>query len=193
MPPKSHSVIHIRRAVNVLRRGGIIAYPTEGVWGLGCDPFDRQAVEGVLALKARPVHKGLILVGASISQFSGLVAHLSDAQRQRLLASSDHPITWLVPNRGFAPAWITGQHSSVAIRISQHPVVIALCEKFGAPLVSTSANPQGRKSATSELQVRRYFQGKLNYIVPGQTEAARSGRASEIRDLVTGVTIRAGS
>lgn len=183
--------IHIRRAVNVLRRGGIIAYPTEGVWGLGCDPFDRLAVEALLRIKGRSVKKGLILVGASPEQFAGATQYLNDKQRQQLLSKQSHPVTWLVPNHGFAPQWITGKHNSVAIRISDHPLVSALCRRYGAPLVSTSANPQGRRSACTQLQVRRYFGGKLNYIVPGKTLASMTGTTSEIRDIVTNKTIRA--
>jgi len=173
-----------------LRAGGIVAYPTEAVWGLGCDPADAAAVETLLGLKRRPMHKGLILVAASMRHFDVLLAGLSAAQRARLARSWPGPTTWLVPHRGLAPAWIAGEHDTVALRVSAHPVVAALCNAFGGPLVSTSANVAGKREAKQQYQLRRYFGARLDYVVPGNL--GDSARPTAIRDLRNDEIVRPG-
>src|SRR5690606_18310794 len=132
-------------AATALRSGGVIAYPTEAVWGLGCDPRNEAAVLRLLALKQREVDKGLILVGASEAQLTPYIDMLAldAAQRAAVLASWPGPHTWIVPASTQAPAWITGTHTGIAVRVSAHPTVIALCDAFGGALVSTSANRAG--------------------------------------------------
>lgn len=182
------SDIHIRSAVKALRRGGVIAYPTEGVWGLGCDPFNPEAVAKLLAIKSRPVTKGLILVAASIGQFDTFLQTLTLSQRAVLEESWPGPQTWVVPHGDTLPDWITGYQPTVALRASSHPVVSALCQAFGGALVSTSANPSSRPPARSALQVRRYFSNRLDYVVPGRL----GGQAgpTPIRELTTGRLLR---
>jgi len=172
-----------------MERGGVIAYPTEAVWGLGCDPDDELAVHRLLAFKGRPVDKGLILVAANIDQFSPYLTQISAAEREQLEATWPGGVTWLVPDQA-APAWIRGQFDSVALRVSSHPLVAGLCEAFGGPVVSTSANPQGRPPALTGLDVRRYFGDQLDGIAPGVVGKQR--KPSEIRDLRTGRIVRAG-
>ncbi|SEC85283.1 L-threonylcarbamoyladenylate synthase [Pseudomonas anguilliseptica] len=178
----------IQQAARVVRNGGVIAYPTEAVWGLGCDPWNDEAVERLLALKDRPVHKGLILVAADIEQFDFLLDALPEIWLARLAGSWPGPNTWLVPHQNRLPVWISGQHSSVALRVSDHPQVCALCRLTG-PLVSTSANPAGRPSARSRLRVEQYFPGQLDAVLGG----ALGGRKnpSLIRDLISGDVVRA--
>lgn len=180
----------IRRGVTALRQGEVIAYPTEGVWGLGCDPFNEVAVMQLLALKQRPVNKGLILVASDIEQFSPLLASLDATQQQALQNSWPGPNTWLVPDQGmipeWAPYWITGTADTVALRVSAHPVVRELCNHFGGPIVSTSANTSGRPAATSLLAVQLQFPQLLR--VPGTL--THPGKASTIRDLQTGKIVR---
>ncbi len=182
--------MHIRQATRALRRGGVIAYPTEGVWGLGCDPFDPDAVAKVLALKQREVSKGLILIAASIGQFDPYLQSLTGPQREQLNKSWPGPQTWVVPHGATLPDWITGYKQTVALRVSAHPIVAALCRAFGGPIVSTSANPSGRAPARNSLQVRRYFPRQLDYILPG----ALGGQVgpTPIRDLLSGRLLRAG-
>jgi L-threonylcarbamoyladenylate synthase len=183
------SQFRIKQAIAALHSGGVIAYPTEAVWGLGCDPADELAVQRLLALKDRAVGKGLILVASSESQLEWLLADLDMAQRSRLSLSWPGPTTWLIPHRGLLPTWIHGDHDTVAVRVSAHPVVRALCDGWGGALVSTSANPAGAVAAQQQFQVRRYFDGDVDFIVPGSVGAA--GRPSEIRDLVSDRIIRA--
>lgn len=182
------STIHIRQAVSALRRGGVIAYPTEGVWGLGCDPFNPDAVAKILELKRREVTKGLILVAATIEQCEPYLSELTLAQRDLLRGSWPGPQTWVVPHGATLPDWVTGYKATVALRVSAHPIVAALCRAFGGPLISTSANPSGRVPARNSLQVRRYFSDRLDYILPGKLGGQLG--PTPIRDIVSGKMLR---
>lgn len=178
----------IINCVKQLKEGGVIAYPTEAVWGLGCDPFNEDAVDTVLQLKARPWQKGLILIASDIAQFEFLLHDLPVSQHAQLQLSWPGHNTWLVPHHHRIPDIVHGIHETVALRVSDHPIVKVLCDKFGGPIVSTSANPAGRPSATTSLAVRRYFHEQPLVIAPGKVGAQSS--ASCIRDLATGKIIR---
>ena len=180
--------LRLRAAVQALDAGGVIACPTEAVWGLSCDPDNAGAVYRLLELKQRPVEKGLILVAASENQLGFLLQGLPEDQREQLRASWPGPATWLLPHRGRVPGWIHGEHDTVAVRVSAHPVVSALCRAFGGPLVSSSANPGGAQPARALFQVQRYFGPALDGLVPGATGA--QDRPTGIRDLATGRIIR---
>jgi L-threonylcarbamoyladenylate synthase len=182
-----HSSWQVKRIAQIVRQGGVIAYPTEAVWGLGCDPWNGDAVERLLALKDRPLHKGLILVADNIRQFDFLLEDLPERWVDRLASTWPGPNTWLVPHQDRLPAWITGQHNSVALRVSDHPLVRDLCALTG-PLVSTSANPAGRPSARSRLRVEQYFHDQLDGVLGGALGGRRN--PSLIRDLQTGDVIR---
>ena len=157
--------------------GGVIAYPTEGVWGLGCNPMDEVAVNRVLQLKQRPASKGLILVAGSRDQFQQCLVEIPD------FPAMPGPTTWLVRHGGLTPEWVSGGREKVAIRVSQHPLIMAICAKVGMPIVSTSANPSSMEPASSAEQVRHYFGDLVDVIVPGSLGGA-SG-ASQIIDWET--------
>ncbi len=180
----------VRFAAKQMKSGGVVAYPTEAVWGLGCDPLDEFAVMQLLAMKDRPVEKGVILIAAHMDMFAPLLIGLDDLQRRRLKNSWPGPYTWLVPNNGRVPAWITGKFSSVALRVTDHPVAAGLSRAFGGPIVSTSCNPAGMAPARTIDQVRRYFGNQLDAITGGQV--GKRASPSEIRDLLTGEVIRPG-
>jgi L-threonylcarbamoyladenylate synthase len=181
---------HIDKAVALLLDGGIIAYPTEGVWGLGCDPFNEAAVLRILELKQRPVEKGLILIAAGVDQVAALLAPLTPEQRATVLATWPGPTTWLLPDPAqLVPTWIKGKFATVAVRVSAHPGVVRLCRAFGGPLVSTSANPADAPPAVSRLRVQTWFGTRLDYIVPGRL-GGQNG-PSTIRDLHSAVPVRA--
>jgi L-threonylcarbamoyladenylate synthase len=180
---------NVRTAVDVLETGGIIAYPTEGVWGLGCDPFDERAVNRLLQLKQRPVEKGLILVAASMEQIAALLAPLDEQQMALLRSGWPGPNTWLLPDPDqLVPAWIKGKFDTVAVRVSDHPLVQALCKGFGGPIVSTSANPGSKPPATSSVRVLTWFGDKIDFVVPGRLGGAKG--PSSIRDLCSSQRIR---
>jgi L-threonylcarbamoyladenylate synthase len=178
----------LHKAVCALSDSGVIACPTEAVWGLSCDPDSEQAVSHLLSLKRRPVGKGLILVAACERQLDFLLHDLSTEERQRLASSWPGPATWLLPHHGRVPAWISGEHDTVAVRVSDHPVVSALCAAWGGPLVSTSANTAGARPAREAFQVRRYFGNDVQFIVPGKLGSR--GQPTTIRDLRSGQIIR---
>jgi L-threonylcarbamoyladenylate synthase len=178
----------IDQAQHVLTTGGIIAYPTEAVWGLGCDPDNQQAVCRLLALKQRPMAKGLILVAAQLEQLKPYLSPLTEVELAQLKASWPGPYTWLIKASNTAPGWITGNHSTLAVRVSAHPTVRALCLAWGVPLVSTSANPAGQPPARDLLTLDNYFGNKLDYIVAG--ELGGQQQPTQIRDLASGKLIR---
>lgn len=178
-------------AADALTCGQVIAYPTEAVWGLGCDPWDEDAVTRLLALKTRNVNKGLILISGDITHFNPLLADLSDTYRQKLANSWPGAYTWLVPHHGLVPAWVSGKFDTVAIRVSAHPYVRALTHAFGGAIISTSANPQGQPPARFSWQVAKYFRRfDEPFITQGQVGKQR--KPSEVRDLITDQLIRAG-
>lgn len=184
------AALTIHQAAAVLHRGGVIAYPTEAVWGLGCDPFDEAAVLRLLALKQRAVDKGLILVAGALAQFSGLLDWdaLPGNRREAVFASWPGPHTWIVPASGRVPHWITGAHDGVAVRVSAHPVVVALCAAFGGPLVSTSANPAGAPPPTTLAALVPELRAALDGVVAGDTGGL--ARPTGIRDARSGASLR---
>ncbi|HOY23433.1 MAG TPA: L-threonylcarbamoyladenylate synthase [Cellvibrio sp.] len=180
----------VQYAAKQMWQGGVVAYPTEAVWGLGCNPFSEDAVMRLLEMKQRPVNKGLILLASDISLFEPFIYHLNDIQRQRIKKTWPGPVTWLVPNNGLAPKWITGDYTGVALRVTDHPVAAGLSKAFGAPIVSTSCNLQGREPARSGFDVHRYFGDELDAITSGAV--GKRAKPSEIRDLMTGEVVRPG-
>ena len=176
--------------VDALRRGGVVAYPTEAVWGLGCDPRDERAVMRLLGIKHRPVEKGLILIAADTAQLDALVdwAALPDDRRAAVLASWPGPNTWTVPVTARVPAWIRGAHASVAVRVSDHPTVIALCHAFGGPLVSTSANLTGQPPAFHRHELDPRLLDLLDAVCEGETGGLAAPTA--IRDAASDAVLR---
>jgi L-threonylcarbamoyladenylate synthase len=185
----------VRRAAEVLWGGGVIAYPTEAVWGLGCDPENKQACLDLLQIKQRQVEKGMILIAGKLDQFSALLEPLSSEQRANLARiwqqqEQTGAVTMLVPDvLNQVPWWVKGEHPAVALRVSRHPLVQKLCEAFGGALVSTSANVSGKPAAVSRLTVQRQLGAQLDFIVPGQLGG--ENKPSRIIDLETGKTLRA--
>jgi L-threonylcarbamoyladenylate synthase len=175
-------------AVRCIRTGGIVAYPTEAVFGLGCDPFNAKAVRRLLALKQRPQAKGLILIAAEFRQIEPLLEPLAAATWERVLASWPGPHTWLLPARPWVPVWIRGHHPSLAVRVTAHPVAAALCRALGGPLVSTSANLSRRPPARSVLALGLQFGDRIDALLPGRLGDLAA--PTPIRDALTGATLR---
>jgi len=182
------ATLAVEVAAATLRAGGIVLHATEGVWGLACDPFDAAAVARLLALKGRAASRGLIVIGARAETFADELARLPRATRAAIEASWPGANTWIVPNVRF-PRWVTGARATVAIRVPGHAQARALAERFGGPLVSTSANRSGEPPARTELRARRAFQRRVDCVLGGAT--CGGGRASRIRDALTGRELRA--
>jgi len=180
----------LREAARVLHGGGIVAYPTEAVYGLGCDPLNPEAVLRLLALKRRPVEKGVILIAAEPDQLDPYLGPLPPDLRERVLASWPGPVTWLLPVPESVPVWLRGRHDTLAVRVTVHPLAAALCRAFGGAIVSTSANLSDRPPARDPLTVRRIFGDRLDLILHGPLGGRE--RPTEIRDGRTDRTVRAG-
>jgi len=176
----------LKRAARILRSGGVIAYPTEGVFGLGCLPGDFAAVSRVLSIKDRDPAQGLVLIATGIEQLDGWI-ELPEGS-SILKTSSDKPVTWIVPATDEAPYWVRGEHAGLAVRLTTHPIAAALCDAADSALVSTSANIHGRPPARNAFVLRRHFGALVDYIVPG--ECGPASGASEIRELASGKVLR---
>jgi L-threonylcarbamoyladenylate synthase len=178
----------ILKAKHALETSGVIVYPTETVWGLGCDPFDEAAVNRILDIKRRDAHKGLILVGANIQQFEFLLNDIEPDKRAELESRWPGPFTYLVPHKEMILPLVYGRFDTVAIRVSSHPMVQQLCEQFGGPIVSTSANYSGQPTVRNAVQARLLFGSQVDFILPGPVGLANG--PSKIVDLETGRMIR---
>jgi L-threonylcarbamoyladenylate synthase len=179
------------QAASALRAGGVILYPTEGVWGIGCDPFNEAAMRELLAIKQRPVEKGVILVAADLDQLrpcldlGALPAH----RLAEVLSSWPGPHTWVMPASRQVPRWITGEHDSLAVRVSAHPTVAALCRAFGGPLVSTSANLSGQPAVARRADLDPQLLSRVAGVTEGETGGLTT--PTPIRDARSGQSLRA--
>ncbi|HEX5047393.1 MAG TPA: L-threonylcarbamoyladenylate synthase [Gammaproteobacteria bacterium] len=182
------SALHIARAARIVQRGGVIAYPTEAVFGLGCLPQDRAAVERVLAIKRRSWRKGLLLIGADLEQIEQFAVLPPEPTRSEVLASWPGPVTWVLRARPAAPRWLTGGRDSVAVRVTDHALAGELCRKVGQAIVSTSANLSRRPPFRRLLPLRRGLGGAVDYVLSG----ALGGLATPttIRDAHSGAVVR---
>jgi len=177
--------------LDALKRQQVVAYPTEAVFGLGCDPDSEQAVEALLSLKQRPREKGLILIADDYQQVAPYIddTQLSLAQKQRIWATWPGPVTWVMPAKKTTPDWLTGQFSSLAVRVTDHVLVKQLCRAFGKPLVSTSANLSGLSPCRDAEEVVAQF-GQTFPVLRGDVGGRKN--PSEIRDALSGNVIRLG-
>ena len=180
----------IGRAAAVIREGGVIAYPTEAVYGLGCDPSNAAAVRRILTIKDRPEHKGLILIAASLEQLDAFITPLSPTLRERLLATWPGPVTWVVPTPAATPRWLRGDHDSIAVRVTGHELTRQLCTAAGTALVSTSANPSGEPPARTAEEVAQCLGDQVDLVLDGPTGGL--DRPTEIRDARDGTILRPG-
>ncbi|MGL9733782.1 MAG: L-threonylcarbamoyladenylate synthase type 1 TsaC [Symbiopectobacterium sp.] len=184
----------VKEPVSVIQeliKQNVIAYPTEAVFGLGCDPDSEAAVMQLLALKKRPVEKGLILIAADYQQLAPYIddSQLSTEQKAVMFSFWLGPVTWVMPARPSTPHWLTGQFSSLAVRISAHPLVREVCMAFSKPIVSTSANLTGLPPCRTAQEVLTQF-GEAFSVLHGETSGRQN--PSEIRDVLTGNLIRRG-
>lgn len=181
----------VGEAAALLRDGGVLAYPTEAVYGLGCDPHDRAAFERLFALKERPATQGVLLIAADFAQIEPYIdfANVPADVLAQVKASWPGPNTWVFPRSAKVPDWVAGAHAGIALRVTAHEPAALLCRSFGAPLVSTSANPHGEPPARDVATLERYFGDRLD----GAMEAPLGGldRPTVIRDALSGAIIRA--
>ena len=184
----------IAEAAQLLKQGQVLAYPTEAVWGLGCDPYNEQAFQDILELKHRPVEKGVILLAGHLDQVEHLLQGLTSELRQQVINSwsnrqpTERATTWLLPADQHIPTWIKGQHPLVAVRVTTHPLCMQLCQDFGGFIVSTSANPAGQTPAHGLAEAQAYFGDTLHYL---EGDLGLSREPSRILNALTGEIVRA--
>jgi L-threonylcarbamoyladenylate synthase len=167
--------------------GGVIAYPTETVWGFGCIPTHTQALQRILTIKGRSAKKGLIIIAADADQLKPWLAELSAEQWQKLTQVYQRPTTWIVPAAADVPSLVTGGRATIAVRVTSHPQIARLCQQVG-PIVSTSANRSGKPVVANRFQCIQQFANEVDLILPG--DCGSPGQSSRIIDMQTGQVIR---
>ena len=178
---------NVRSLAAHLKRGGLIAYPTESCYGFGCDPGNRRAVQRILKLKQRPQRKGLILIASSYHQVARYIRPLSPAEQQKLQDDGAQAVTYLMPVKPSCPRWLRGEHDTLAVRLTAHPIAKQLCRSAGSALVSTSANLSGRRSVKTYAECVRQFGSRVR-VLPGRV--GRRKRPSTIRIWGDGRIVR---
>jgi L-threonylcarbamoyladenylate synthase len=183
-----HRLIPPARSVSAhLKRGGLIAYPTESCYGLGCDPANRKAVLRILKLKQRPQRKGLILIASHFQQVARYLQPLAPDEQARLQNDSSRAVTYLLPVKPSCPRWLRGKHNTLAVRLTAHPFARQLCHSVNSALVSTSANRTGQRPAKTYAECKKIF-GKKVWVLPGRV--GKRKQPSTIRAWVGGKIIR---
>jgi len=188
------AVLTVTQAAEYLSAGRVIAYPTEAVFGLGCDPASEPAVRRILQLKQRSADAGLILIADCWEHLAPYAQRVDPGQLEKALATWPGPVTWLFPRADSVPDWLAGKqttstHPTIALRVTDHATCRALCAGFGGAIVSTSANPHAAPPATTAAQVIAYFADAIDGVVEGTPGTQQ--KPSEIRDLLSGRVIRA--
>jgi L-threonylcarbamoyladenylate synthase len=181
-------VDRIDEAAAVLRAGGVLAYPTEGVYGLGCDPDNRAAFDRLFAMKRRPPERGVLLIASDFAQVRDWIGDVPTGALARARASWPGAHTFVFPRSARVPGWIAGAHQGIAVRVTAHAAAAALCRAFGGPIVSTSANRHGKPPARNADEAVAMFDE-----LDGVVDAPLGGldRPTPITDAVTGAIIRA--
>ena len=178
-------------SVQAFSQGGVLAYPTEAVFGLGCDPDNEQAVHKLLDIKQRPVDKGLILLASDYAQLAPYIDESSLTADMLNTIQSRWPdgITQVLPAHPNTPSWLTGRFYSIAVRITSQADVVALCEATNKPVVSTSANLTGQLPCKTWQEVEQALDSKVDFVVKGETLGF--DQPSTIIDGLTGEVFRA--
>lgn len=176
----------LNQALLDIQAGQVLAYPTEAVYGLGCDPFNQAAVERILTLKGRTQQQGLIVLIADWPQLFSLIGDLPVARLEAIKETWPGPVTWVFPKSENVPQWISGTHNSIAVRMTAHPIAQKLCQL--GPIVSTSANPHGQAPARSLAELEQVFVSGVDGVVLG--DLGTETRPTVIYDAVTNHQIR---
>jgi L-threonylcarbamoyladenylate synthase len=170
-----------------IKRGGLIAYPTESCYGLGCDPRNPRALKRLIRIKGRDAAKGLLLIADHFKRLRPFIRPLSASTLSRMKRSWPGPLTWIVPASSACPPLLTGGRTTIAVRITAHPEAARLCRRLGMALVSTSANKSGKKPAKTAAECRRIFGAQVR-VIEGRIGQRR--RPSTLIDLATGTLLR---
>ena len=171
-----------------MRAGGVIAYPTEAVYGLGCLPLDHAAVLRVLAIKRRSWRMGLLVIGSDLAQLERFVVLPPEPRRSEIVAGWPGPVTWILAARPHVPRWLSGGRDTLGVRLTDHPVAAQLCAQLGQAIVSTSANVSRRPPLRAARLVRRELGSAVDYVLAG--EVGGLANPTVIKDGRTGRILR---
>ena len=180
--------IIVKRAASVLQQGGVIAYPTEYCFGLGCDPRNITAVQRIITIKQRKASQGLILLAGNSDQVSEYSDINALSLKSQILESWPGPVTWTLPARQGVSQWLRGTHPSIAMRITAHQLCVQLCLEFGHAIVSTSANRHNEAALLNAVEVVAEMGDEVDYVLPADVGGA--SKASQIRDGLSGEILR---
>jgi L-threonylcarbamoyladenylate synthase len=178
----------LNQAVETVNNGGIIVYPTESVYGLGCNPFDQKSVEKLLLLKKRNVDKGLILIASHVQHILPLIKPIEANDLSRALKTWPGHHTWVFPKSKIVPYWVSGKYESIAVRVSKNPIVIELCQNLNSPLISTSANISTENELCSISDIKSVFGNQVDFYLDAPT--GKESKPSTIHDAHTNTIIR---
>ena len=176
--------INTSDASDIIKNGGVVIYPTEGIYGIGCDPYNKHSVEKIFHIKGRDYDKRFILI-SSQAEFLTDIIDIDIAQDERL--KSKDFVTWIVPAKNSCPSWLKSD-AGVAVRITQHPVVNDLCNKLGSPIISTSANYANQEYINDISIIEKLFNGKVSCIVNGKL--GNKKKPSTVRDIISNEVLR---
>jgi len=180
------------RAVDALKRGEVIVFPTETFYGLGADVFNESAVERVVSLKGRGPENPIPIIATDREMLRDVVTDVPTAARKLIDRFWPGPLTLVLPGKKNLPAPLLNQYGGVGVRISSHPLAASLTRELGHPITATSANPSGKEPARAIEEAIRYFAGKLEIFLDGGRLEGRKG--STVVEIVRGKLriIRAG-
>jgi len=169
-------------------KGKIIAYPTESVFGIGCDPENEQSINKIIEIKNRGKQKGLIIIADEVKKLSKFI---HKDYLDLFIKKSDiesKPTTWIVPSSKHVLNLVKGEDSSVALRITQHPIASRICKYSNKAIISTSANISSKTPAKNSNEILMQFGEEIDIIVDGRV--GDSIKPTQIVDLITNKVIR---
>ncbi len=185
-----NKLLTVEEGIEALARQELILYPTEGVYGIGADARNVELAEKICTIKGRPFSKGLIVLADSLERLSDWIIPLTEDQKAKMQTMDfGFHHTWLLPRTDRCPDILSGDSPDLAVRLTTHPVAKALCEGFGAPLISTSANIQGEPAIMLEEDALRFFDSEVVGVVAGRLGGIP--QATKIQHIVTGKVYRA--
>lgn len=173
-----------------LKAGDLIVYPTEAVWGIGCDPKNNDAIYKLLEAKNRPLEKGVILIASHYQQLSPYLSEekVPTDRMEQILSSWPGPVTWLLPVSKLVSNLLTGGSDLIAVRVTDHPTVKRICDEFGGAIISTSANKTGQATPIKLEEIQEIFEEQVKCYV--DEPLGGNLKPSKIINGLTGQIIR---
>lgn len=169
----------INKAVEILKKGGLILYPTDTIWGIGCDALNKKAIQKVVSLKKRFGRKSLIILTTSLDEVANYVKKIPEIVPD-LMNSMHRPLTIIYPGAINLPKNLVGDDGSIGIRVVRNPFCEALIQAFGHPIVSTSANLAGQPAPFTFQMIDPYIVNGVDHVIHVRQENVTETKASTI-------------